>query len=80
LELCKIFGGIGYFSAKFIAFGDNPEANIRNVGLMKIIDFLSTRITQGHFIDMRYHNIDYFVQGASVVDLAIADNDFLAFK
>jgi hypothetical protein len=29
---------------------------------------------------MRYHNINDLVQGASVVDLAIADDDFLAFK
>lgn len=29
---------------------------------------------------MRYHNINDLVQGASVVDLTIADNDFLAFK
>jgi hypothetical protein len=78
--LFEFLGGIDEFSAEFVSFRKDSRINVSDVTVMEVIDLLESWCNDGHFVDVRNHNIEDLVEGANVIDFTVVDNDLLTLK
>jgi hypothetical protein len=80
LKMFKILGGIGNFSAEFVFSSHNPEVYVCNIAIVKEVNFLKSGRVKSHFVHVRHHHIQNFIQSATVIDVAVFYNDLLTLK
>jgi hypothetical protein len=78
--MIEILRSIGYFGAELILFSHDSEVDVCNITLVKEVNFLKSWMTESHFIHMGHHHIQNFIQSATVINVAVFDNDLLAFE